>query len=104
MNPSHELMKAYLFLRTAKNAVTNLRIQVSSTKAYIQWNSVHGYYSTHMAYEEQLETEQRDLGMWEERLLEGQIGFVECAAIRSMEGRSLPPEIVNIVRNMLKSP
>ena len=101
-NSSTELTKAYLFLRTADSAVTNLKSQIKSTKAYIQWNSVNGYYTAHMAREEEMEKEERDLEKWQERLLEGQIGLLEWAAIHALRGRRLPPEMLNMITTRLK--
>lgn len=103
MKPSNELVKAYLFLRTADSAVANLNIQIASTKAFIQWNSLHGYYSNRMNYQNQLGIEERDLKLWKVRLLEGQVGFVEWAACRAMGGKRLPPEILESIRKMLIS-
>ena len=103
-NASRELTKAYLFLRTADSAVTNLRSQIKSTKAYILWNSVNGYYNAHVAYEEELEVEERDLETWQKRLLEGQIGLIEWAAIRARRGKRLPPELLNMINDLLRGP
>ena len=103
-NSSHELTKAYLFLRTAHSAVTNLSIQVKSTTAYVKWNSVNGYYTEHVAYQEKLDTEERDLEIWQERLLEGQVGFLDWAAIRAMKGKRLPPELLGLIRDFLREP
>lgn len=103
MQPSRELIKAYLFLRTADSAVSNLSTQIVSTKAHMQWNSLHGRFSMHASYEQQLESEERDLKLWRERLLDGYVGFVEWAACRAIR-RRLPPEIVEIIKTMLTAP
>ena len=104
MNITHDFGKAYLFLCTADSAVKNLSAQIASTKAYIAWNSLHGYHSQHGIYKEGLETEEDDLRLWEERLLEAQVGFVEWAACRAMGGKILPPEIGGIIRSLIDPP
>lgn len=104
MQASRELEKAYLFLRTAHSAVSNLNIQIFSTEAHIQWNIMHGRHSMHGKYEQQLETEERDLKLWKVRLLAAHVGLVEWAACRAMRGRILPPEIVEMIKNMLTVP
>ena len=83
--------------------ITALKTQIESTKAYIQWNSVHGYYITHMEYEKQLEVEERDLSMWEDRLVEGQVDFLDWAATHSL-CRRLPQEILDTMKEILNAP
>ncbi|MCJ1275677.1 hypothetical protein MMC21_003480 [Puttea exsequens] len=100
LDPSHELMKAFLFLRTASAALSNIKAQIKSTKSYIQWNSVNGYYNEHWAYEAELEKEHEDLTMWERRYAQAGAGLVNWAS-KVQTGRWLPAEIVELVRNFL---
>lgn len=102
LNPTYEVTKAFLFLRTASTAVTNLGTEIESTKAHIQWNSVNGYYNEHMANEAQLETERRELKLWETRFVHAGAGLVNWTA-KVKTGKWLPAEIVGIVGEMLYS-
>ncbi len=97
----HELTKAFLFLRTCIIAITNTEVQIQSTKAYVQWNSVNGNYNEHMAYATELETQQRDLGLWEDRWAEAGVGLISWVVMRSL-GRSLPMEILGMVGRELR--
>lgn len=100
-DPTHNLTAAFLFLRTASTAVTNLTTQTESTKAYIQYDSQNGYHSEHMGHEAQLETELQDLKMWEARLVEAGVGFVNWAA-KVRTGRWLPGEILGMIGESLR--
>lgn len=100
-NPTHNLTAAFLYLRTASTAVTNLAAQIESTKAYIQYDSQLWYYSEHTAYRAQLETEMRDFQMWETRLVEAGVGVVNWAAKVRM-GRWLPGEILGMIGERLQ--
>lgn len=98
---THDLTAAFLFLRTASTAVTNLTTQIESTKAYIQYDSQNGYYSEHMGHEAQLEMELQDLRMWEARLVKAGVGFVNWAA-KVRTGRWLPGEILGMIGESLR--
>lgn len=100
-NPTCNLKAAFLFLRTASTAVTNLTTQIESTKAYIQYNSQNGNYNQHIAYEAQLETEMRDLRLWEARLVQAGVGVVNWAA-KVRTGRWLPEEILGMIGERLQ--
>ena len=79
--PTHNLKAAFLFLRTASTAVTNLTVQIDSTKASIQSKLQNGHHTESLTYyTTQLETEQRDLKMWEARLVQAGVGVVNWAA------------------------
>ncbi|CAF9913802.1 hypothetical protein IMSHALPRED_001449 [Imshaugia aleurites] len=99
--PTHNLNAAFLFLRTASTAVTNLTTQIESTKAYILYNSQHGYYNEHIKHESQLEAEVRGLRMWEARLVEAGVGVVDWAA-KVRTGKWLPGEILSMIGERLK--
>ena len=99
-SPSYNLTAAFLFLRTASTAVTNLTTQIESTKACIQYSSQTGCYKEHLAYEAQLETELRDLETWEARLVQAGMGVVNWAA-KVRTGRWLPGEILGMVGERL---
>ena len=102
LNPTYEVTKAFLFLRTASTAVTNLRTQIESTKAYIQWNLVNRYYNEHMANEAQLGTDERELKSWETRLVHVGAVLVNWTA-KVKTGKWLPAGIVGIIGEMLYS-
>lgn len=96
-----ELNKAFLFLRTCVAAIQDTEGKIESTKPYIQWNSAHGIYDEHMAYEAELQSHQRDLALWEDRRAEAAVGVISWIAIRSL-GRSLPVEILGMVGKELR--
>ncbi|CAD6567451.1 MAG: hypothetical protein ASARMPREDX12_005841 [Alectoria sarmentosa] len=95
-DPTQNLKAAFLFVRTASTAVSNLTAQIESTKAYIQYSSQNGHYNEHTVYEAQLEIELRDLKMWEGRLVEAGVGVVNWAA-KVRAGRWLPGEILGMI-------
>ncbi len=99
-DPTHNLTAAFLFLRTASIAVTNLTTQIESTKAYIRFNSQSGYYNE-LTYEAGLEKELRDLKMWEARLAQAGVGVVHWAA-KVRTGRWLPGEILGMIGEELR--
>lgn len=101
MNITREIRKAYLFLCTADSAVKNLSCQVAATKAGL---ALEKYYSQRMIGIERLATEEDDLKIWKERLLEAQVAFVKWAACRAMGGKTLPPEIASMIRSLMKPP
>lgn len=101
MAPEQELVKAYLFLRTACSAVTHFKLEVIARHDY---KSSTANFGRRIAYARMmyLDKQERDLEMWQERLLDGQVGIVEWAAIRAMSGTRLPPEILSMIRDLLK--
>jgi hypothetical protein len=101
-HPTHELTKAFLFLRTASTAITNLKTQVESTKACCRWNSVNGNYNEHWAYEEELATQEKDLEVWETRYAQAGAGLVNWTA-KVKTGNWLPAEIFGMIGEMLYS-
>lgn len=98
---NRELNKAFLFLRTATIAVTILREQTNTTRAYIQYAKIKGNYEDHVRHADELAMEQRELLKWSERLLEGQVGFADWVACSRIH-RHLPAEILEMFRDMLK--
>lgn len=102
-NPNHNLTSAYLFLRTASTAVTNLTAQTASTKASLSQpgpDSVRQHqHQQHMmtAYE----AEARDLALWEARLVQAGVGVVNWVA-KVRTGRWLPGEILGMVAEFLR--
>lgn len=100
-NPSHELKKAFLFLRTASTAVTNLKAQVESTKEstkpYSHWNET---YRVHRDYEEALAVLEKDLKVWERRYAQAGRGLINWA-VKVRTGSWLPAELVDIIEKML---
>lgn len=98
-----ELMKAYLFLRTASTAVTNMTTIVKSTESCILYASLNGYYGYHCELAESLEKEKADVERWKERLLEAQTGFVDWYTRLAME-KPLPPEILQMIKCFLFDP
>ena len=100
-DPTHNLTSAFLFLRTASTAVTNLTTQIASTKSFIQSNSQPARHREHMAYEAQLEAESRDLETWEARLVQAGVGFVNWVA-KVRTGRWLPGEILGMIGEELR--
>ncbi|KAL9131254.1 MAG: hypothetical protein Q9175_006805, partial [Cornicularia normoerica] len=100
-NSTQNLTAAFLFLRTASTAVTNLTSQIESTKADIQHTSLNGHYTEHIAYEAQLETELRDLKMWKARLVQAGVGVVNWAT-KVRTGRWLPEEILRMIAGWLQ--
>ena len=100
LNGPHELMKAFLFLRTAFTAVTNMWKIVKSTKACILYASVNGDYAYHCELEESLENETADVERWKMRLVEAQIGFIDWYARVELR-KPLPPEIVQMIGHTL---
>lgn len=101
-SPTQNLTAAFLFLRTASTAVTNLTAQTESTKAYIQNNSQNGHHKEHLAHGAQLDTELRDLRTWEARLVQAGMGLVNWAA-KVRTGRWLPGEILGLVGERLRT-
>lgn len=100
MIPSHELTKAFLFLRTASTAVKNLEVQVESTKVYSHWNSVNSNYSVSCAYSDEVTVQEQDLKTWETRYAHAGAGPVNWTAKMKI-GRWLPAEIVGIIQEMV---
>lgn len=97
----HELIKAFLFFRTCTVAIANTNAHIKSTESYIQWNSVNGYYNEHEANEAELEVQQRELELWEDRWAEAGVGMINWVVTRSL-GRGLPAEILGLVEVELR--
>lgn len=93
---NHELMKAFLFLRTATIIVTSTKPQIEHTRYLIDFSAMNGHHRDYVAYQAELESQQTDLELWEKRWVEAGVGLVDWVAIRSV-GRSLPVEILGTV-------
>ena len=102
LNPTRELTKAFLFLRTASTAVTNTTAQLAGTKDYVQYysNSVDGYYIKYCRYQEKQAKEEEELKKWEVRLVHAGVQIVDWAAKLSL-GKWLPREIIEIIGDMI---
>ena len=98
---SHELMKAFLYIHTASIAITNIQEQMTSTEAYIQYNSINGYYTQHCEYQEEWDEQKRDLDLWQERWVQAAVAIVDGFAMKCL-GRGLPGEILDIVGRDLR--
>ena len=92
-DPGHELVKAFLFLRTASAAVANFNAQIKSISACILFAEVNGDYKYHLELQDELEGGKTDIQTWKERLIEAQTDFVDWAARREI-GRGLPAELL----------
>ncbi|KAM0795570.1 hypothetical protein BDR22DRAFT_894105 [Usnea florida] len=100
---THNLTAAFLFLRTASTAVTNLTAQIASTKASLQSRTQINHHAETITYHTtQLETEQRDLKMWEARLVEAGVGVVNWVAKERLGERWLPGEILGMIGERLR--
>ncbi len=104
MNPEQELIKAYLLLRTAYSAVTHFKLEVVAIDTHNGGTSRPSSSGgkAEFVWEKYLDKEERHLELWQERLLQGQIGVVEWAAIRAMGGKRLPSELSGMIRDLLK--
>ena len=98
--PTRELTKAFLFLRTATAAIKNLKAQIKSTDAYIQYNSINGNYTEHCAYQAEQDEQEKDLKIWERRYAQAGAGLVHWM-VKIKLGKFLPGEIVNLIAKML---
>lgn len=103
-----ELVKSFLFLRTAIAAVNSLAAMVSATKSHITHARSRYAYGSWHAYARQielqktLEQEESDLETWRRRLLEAQIGLLSWLSTCTI-GFALPMEILQIIRVQLAS-
>ena len=97
-----ELVKAFLFLRTATIAVDSLTAMMKSTQSYIAHAELRPDYVRHIELRETLAQEISDLEIWTVRLLEAQIGLVDWAGKCSL-GFALPAEIIRLVRAQFAS-
>ncbi|KAL9098303.1 MAG: hypothetical protein Q9163_006014 [Psora crenata] len=100
LNPVYELNKAYLFLRTAHAAVSSLDTQKQATQACILYANVNGDYNYHMQLEDELEQQETDLEIWQERLIDAQVGLVDWVARRELK-RGLPLEMLFLLREKI---
>lgn len=100
LNPARELTKAFLLLRTASTAVTNTKRDISSTEAYVTYNSINGNYSDHMYYAERQNEEEKELKKWEARFVQAAVQIVDWTA-RISRGKWLPREIIGIIGDMI---
>ena len=100
-SPNHNLKAAFLFLRTSSTAVTNLTVQIESTKAYLEYKSQNGHGHEHSSFEAQLDQESQDLRIWEARLVHAGVGFLNWAA-KVRTGRWLPGEILGMIGERLQ--
>ena len=98
---SHELMKAYLYIQTASIATANIKQQMKSTEAYIQYNSINGNYNEHMAYQAELDEQEHYLEVWQDRWVEAAMTIVDYFAMGCL-GRALPGEVLAMIRRELR--
>ena len=100
----HELTKAFLFLRTASTAVTNLQAQLKSANQSFAQHFA-GYYQSYPATFEALlqdeGLEKQYLAVWEERWVEAGVGLIDWVATGKI-GRGLPREILGMVEMELR--
>ena len=75
-------------------------MQIKSTEAYVQYNSINGHYSDHMHYQAEQDKEEEEMRKWEARLAQAGAQIVDWAAKRSL-GKWLPREIVGIIEDMI---
>ena len=78
----HELSKAFLLLRACTTALVNKNAEIKSTKSCIQWISVNGYYNEHRAAETELEVQQREVELWEDRWVKAGVGVIKNWKVR----------------------
>ena len=97
-----ELVKSFLFLRTAISAVNNFAAMVSTTKSHIAHAKSWYAYARQIELQKTLEQEESDLEIWSRRLLEAQIGLLSWLSTCAI-GFALPAEILQIIRVQLAS-
>ena len=102
LDPRHELTKSFLFLRTADAAVTNSYHQERSTWARMMHAVRANDDILHLRLIDELADEEKELQKWKDRLVDGQIGFVDWAA-RCAIGRGLPTEILWLFRDVFEA-
>ena len=105
MNPEHELVEAYLLLRTAHSAVNHFAIEIvakNNSQDSIS-NDWSGSNKVDYRVVKFWETEEQQLETWKRRLLDGQLGIIEWAAVRAMAGKRLPPELLSMIGDILKA-
>ena len=100
-SPSYELTSAFLYLRTCSVAIRNTKAQIKSTTAYASWRPVISNYYSKLNALEQLDEEEEELKVWEERFVQAGLQIVDCVAKRET-GRWLPAEMLGIVGQFLR--
>jgi hypothetical protein len=100
-SPSYELTSAFLYLRTCSVAIENTKAQIKSTTAYACWTPVSSNYYSKLSAPEQLDEEEEELKVWEERFVQAGLQIVDYVAKRET-GRWLPAEILGIVGQFLR--
>lgn len=100
--PRRELVKSFLFLRTATVAVDSLATMVKTTKSHMAHAEIGYAYERRIELQKTLEQEESDLDIWKTRLLEAQIGLLSWLSACAM-GFALPAEILQMVRVQLAS-
>lgn len=98
---NHELMKAFLFLRTTTIIVTSTKSQIEHSRYLIEFSGKNGDHTNYIAYQNELDSQERDLELWEKRWVEAGVELVNLVAIRTV-GRSLPREILGMVEMELR--
>lgn len=98
LDSHQELVKAFLFLRTAFTAVQNMAQILQATDASLA-NAPLEYY--HYA-EYKRDDEKAQLDLWQDRLLEAQIGLIHWVARSTLrKSNALPPEILRMIEGYL---
>ena len=102
--PKHrrELIKSFLFLRTAIVAVNSFAALVNTTKSHIAHTEIWYAYARQIELQKTLEQEESDLEIWRTRLFEAQIGLLSWLSTCTI-GFALPAEILQIIRVQLAS-
>ena len=97
-----ELVKSFLFLRTAIVAVNGFVAMVSTTKSHIAHAKSCYTYARQTELQKTLEQEESDLEVWRRRLLEAQIGLLSWLSTCAI-GFALPVEVLQMIRVQLAS-
>lgn len=97
-----ELVKSFLFLRTATAAVNSFGAMVSTTKSHIAHAKSLCAYARQIELQKTLEQEESDLEIWRRRLLEAQIGLLSWLSTCAI-GVVLPAEVLQLIRVQLAS-